>query len=123
MSRILSIDALSLENEGLDYETIDLGTSDFQSSPMSLEAGSMHSVACSENRLSAVEGKVAELESHGNVRYDVQQNLTEEEQERARVNIGVNASGETDPIFTRWWLNDYEEMEEMSIEDIDRIII
>ena len=122
MSRILSIDTLSLEHEGLDYETIDLASSDLQTTPMSLESSSITSITVNENRLTQVERKVEELESHGNVRYDTTQDLTEVEQARARENIGIMNTDETDPIFTEWKENDYEEMEEMDIEDIDRII-
>lgn len=123
MSRILSIDTLSLEHEGLDYETIDLASSDLQTTPLSLESSSIASISVDESRLTQVERKVEELESHGTVRYDTTQELTEVEQARARENIGIVNTDEVDPIFTEWKENDYEEMEEMDIEDIDRIIV
>lgn len=124
MSRILSIDTLSLEHEGLDYETFDLADSDLEATPLSLESSEMTSISVNEKRLSDAEAAIAELESHGNVRYDVTQELTSAQQQRARENIGIEGTmDETDPIFTEWVENDYEEMDEIDIEDIDRIII
>lgn len=95
MSRIISIEYDDLQDEGLDAEVVELGSSD------------MSSVAYNVNRILEIEQEIAELQEHGNVRYDVSQELTSEQQAQARSNIGISAVSETDPVFTAWKNNTY----------------
>jgi len=87
MSTLLSIQTDELADEGLDYEIVNLASSDLSNDSVELESDSLESIPINESRISAVEDAVAELQSEGNVRYDIEQELTEEEQTQARANI------------------------------------
>jgi hypothetical protein len=65
--------------EGLDYDVVDL------------ESSNLESGVVTEKRISDLEEAVTELQSEGNVRYDTEQELSNEQKVTARENIGSEA--------------------------------
>lgn len=89
MQEILNINTRDLGDEHLDIEVVDLDTADLVRTTVDLGVEDLDNIAVSSTRLTAIEETIANLQGQGNVRYDIEQALTEDQQLQARKNIGV----------------------------------
>lgn len=137
MQEILDIVTNDLGDEELDYEVVDLGTSDLYGETVDLGSGDLHydcfeiesgdleNISISMDMLVNVERRVQELESQGNVRYDIEQNLTIQQAQQAKNNIKAGGGGsgiEIDPNFTYWLENDYVEDIALTVQEIHDLL-
>lgn len=121
----LDFEVVDLEAGELATSTIDLTSGELVTSTVNLESGDLENISISMDMLVNVERRVQELESHGNVRYDIEQNLTIQQAQQAKNNIKAGGGGsgvEIDPNFTYWLENDYVEDIALTVQEIHDLL-
>ena len=103
MQEILNINTNDLLDDQLDHETIDLGSSNFDTQSVNLDSSALDPTALNPIRLSELEKAVDLLKSFGIVRYDANQNLTDKQKKQVKDNIGIADSGEILINTTDYW--------------------
>lgn len=85
----IKLSTRNLESNDIDYEIVDLGISNLNNNTVDLESVNLDPQGLNTLRLKEIEKTVRQLQSEENVRYDINQQLTELEKQRVRNNIGI----------------------------------